>query len=73
MFLEYRKRFKKHEEIQISMFLKRKMIDFPLGNWQEIEEIDFNFWIRGSRDLASKENWANDKRKVIKREDSWVD
>lgn len=38
MFLEYRKRFKRHEEIQISMFLK-----FPLGNWQEIEEIDFNF------------------------------
>lgn len=43
MLLEYRKCFKRHEEIQISMFLKRKMTDFPLGNRQEIEEIDFNF------------------------------
>lgn len=73
MFLEYRKCFKRHEEIQISMFLKRKMTDFPLGNRQEIEEIDFHFWIRGSGDLVGEENWANDKRKVIKREDSWVD
>lgn len=40
MFLEYRKCFKRHEEIQISMFLKRKMTDFPLGNRQEIEEIE---------------------------------